>query len=101
MDINKILDEARRLGCSDLHFTAGLPPVVRLHGSIKKLSGYPDCTEPIIVNIINQITSMKHKASIQKGLGHRLLVCIRIRTQTQSKRVQTEGLSRNSNATSA
>ena len=53
MDINKILDEARRLGCSDLHFTAGLPPVVRLHGSIKKLSGYPDCTEPIIVNIIN------------------------------------------------
>ena len=68
MDINKILDEARRLGCSDLHFTAGLPPVVRLHGSIKKLSGYPDCTEPIIVNIINQITSMKHKASIQKGL---------------------------------
>ena len=68
MDINKILDEARRLGCSDLHFTAGLPPIVRLHGSIKKLSGYPDCTEPIIVNIINQITSMKHKASIQKGL---------------------------------
>ena len=30
MDINRILDEARELGCSDLHFTAGLPPVVRL-----------------------------------------------------------------------
>ena len=43
MDINRILDEARNLGCSDLHFTAGLPPVVRLHGSIRKLSGYPDC----------------------------------------------------------
>lgn len=42
MDINRILDEARNLGCSDLHFTAGLPPVVRLHGSIRKLSGYPD-----------------------------------------------------------
>ena len=48
MDINRILDEARELGCSDLHFTAGLPPVVRLHGSIRKLSGYPDCTEPIV-----------------------------------------------------
>ena len=23
MDINRILDEARNLGCSDLHFTAG------------------------------------------------------------------------------
>ena len=68
MDINRILDEARNLGCSALHFTAGLPPVVRLHGSIRKLSGYPDCTEPIIVNIINQITSIKHKSQISKGL---------------------------------
>ena len=68
MDINRILDEARDLGCSDLHFTAGLPPVVRLHGSIRKLGGYPDCTEPIIVNIINQITSIKHKSQISKGL---------------------------------
>lgn len=24
IDINKILDEARALGCSDLHFTVGL-----------------------------------------------------------------------------
>ena len=68
MDINKILDETRKLGCSDLHFTAGLPPVVRLHGSIRKFSGYPDCTEPIIVNIINQITSIKHKSMISKGM---------------------------------
>lgn len=41
MDINKILDEARRLGCSDLHFTAGLPPVVRLHGSTKSSAVIP------------------------------------------------------------
>ena len=68
MDINRILDEARDLGCSDLHFTAGLPPVVRLHGAIRKLSGYPDCTEPLIVNVINQITSIKHKSQISKGL---------------------------------
>ena len=68
MDINRILDEARDLGCSDVHFTAGLPPIVRLHSAIRKLSGYPDCTEPIIVNIINQITSIKHKNQISKGL---------------------------------
>ena len=29
IDINKILDEARALGCSDLHFTVGIPPIVR------------------------------------------------------------------------
>ena len=65
--INDVLDEARELGCSDLHFTAGLPPMIRLHGSIKKLSGYPDCTEPLIVNVINQITTLKHKQIIQRG----------------------------------
>jgi len=65
--INDILDEARDLGCSDLHFTAGLPPMVRLHGRIRKLQGYPDCTEPIIVNVINQITTLKHKQIIQRG----------------------------------
>ncbi|MBQ3842256.1 MAG: type IV pilus twitching motility protein PilT [Ruminiclostridium sp.] len=68
IDINQILDETRAMGASDLHFTAGLPPIVRLHGNIKKVSGYPDCTEPIIVNVINQITSIKHKQTIQKGL---------------------------------
>jgi twitching motility protein PilT len=65
--INDILDESRELGCSDLHFTAGLPPMVRLHGRIQKLPGYPDCTEPIIVNVINQITTLKHKQIIQRG----------------------------------
>lgn len=65
--INDILDEARELEASDVHFTAGLPPMVRLHGSISKLSGYPDCTEPIIVNVINQITSKKHKQIIAGG----------------------------------
>ena len=68
IDVNEVLDEARELGGSDVHFTAGLPPIVRLHGSVKKLSKYPDCTEPIIVSIINQITTIKHKQTIQKGL---------------------------------
>ena len=29
IDINKILDEARALGCSDLHFTTDIPPFER------------------------------------------------------------------------
>jgi twitching motility protein PilT len=65
--INDILDEARELGGSDVHFTAGLPPVLRLHGAITKMQGYPDCTEPIIVNVINSVTTVKHKQSIAKG----------------------------------
>ena len=67
LDINDILDALHEVGGSDLHFTAGLPPVARVHGSIRKMAGYPDFTEPMIINIINQITSMKHKQIIQKG----------------------------------
>ena len=44
IDINKILDEARALGCSDLHFTVGIPPIVRQGGNLRKLSSYPDMT---------------------------------------------------------
>ena len=40
IDIDKILDEARVLGCSDLHFTFGMAPVVRLNGNLRKLSSY-------------------------------------------------------------
>ncbi|MCL2754783.1 MAG: type IV pilus twitching motility protein PilT [Oscillospiraceae bacterium] len=67
IDINEILDEARSLEASDVHFTAGLPPLMRLHGSIQKFAGYPDFNEPMIINVINQITSIKHKQLIQKG----------------------------------
>ena len=48
IDINKILDEARALGCSDLHFTTDIPPIVRLHGSLKQMSEYPSLTLSLI-----------------------------------------------------
>ncbi|MDR1754684.1 MAG: type IV pilus twitching motility protein PilT [Eubacterium sp.] len=67
IEINQILDEAREMGASDLHFTAGLPPTVRLNGKIQKLKGYPDCTEPIMISVINSITAIKQKQVIQKG----------------------------------
>jgi twitching motility protein PilT len=66
-DINRLLEEARQLGASDVHFTFGLPPVYRIHGSLQKQPDYPDCTEPIIINVINQITVQKHKQIIASG----------------------------------
>ena len=68
IDINEILDEARAIKASDVHFTVGLPPIVRINGDIKKFAKYPDMTEPLIVSVINQITTVKHKQTIQQGL---------------------------------
>ena len=49
--INKILDDVRSLGCSDLHFTVGINPVVRLHGQLRKMSSYPEMTDEIVNSI--------------------------------------------------
>lgn len=67
IDINKILDEARALGCSDLHFTVGIPPIVRQGGNLRKLSSYPDMTEIEILKyarICVQISSVNLSKTI-------------------------------------
>ena len=65
LDINKILDEARALGCSDLHFTVGIPPIVRQGGNLRKLSSYPDMTEIDIQQICRSTTNERQMQSIR------------------------------------
>lgn len=65
VDINKILDEARALGCSDLHFTVGIPPIVRQGGNLRKLSSYPDMTEVDILSICEDMCNDKQRQSIK------------------------------------
>ncbi|MGN0587265.1 MAG: type IV pili twitching motility protein PilT, partial [Oscillospiraceae bacterium] len=65
ISIDKILDEARVLGCSDVHFTADITPVVRLHGSLRKLSSYPEMTEAGIMKIVEQMTSGRNLENIK------------------------------------
>lgn len=68
ININKILDEARALGCSDLHFTTEIPPIVRLHGSLKQMSGYPVLTNDVIMDVMKQMTNDAQKASIAQNI---------------------------------
>ena len=65
VDINKILDESRALGCSDLHFTVGIPPIVRQGGNLRKLSSYPDMTEIDILKICEDMCTDKQRQSIK------------------------------------
>lgn len=86
MDINKLLDEARVLGCSDVHFTVGIPPIVRQNGILRKLGSYPEMTEYDILSICESITNDRQKKSIKdyidtdftyvskKGFRHRVNV---------------------------
>ena len=86
MDINKILDEARILDCSDVHFTVGIPPIVRQAGVLRKLGEYPDLKEYDILCVCEEMTTDKQKQSIKeqndtdftyvsrKGFRHRVNV---------------------------
>ncbi len=65
IDINRILNEARVIGCSDLHFTYGITPIVRLNGALRKMSKYPEMDEEAIMDIANQMTNEQQMASIR------------------------------------
>ena len=62
--VNKILDDVRALGCSDLHFTVGINPVVRLHGQLRKMSSYPEMTDEMIAEIVEQMTNEQQRQNV-------------------------------------
>lgn len=65
IEINRILNEARVIGCSDLHFTYGIPPIVRLNGALRKMSKYAEMDEETIMDIANQMTNEMQMNSIR------------------------------------
>lgn len=68
INIDKILDEARVLNCSDVHFTTKISPVVRLNGTLRKLSSYPEMTETAIMKIAEQMTSGRNLENIKNKI---------------------------------
>ena len=65
IQINRILDEVRLLGCSDLHFTVGIAPVVRLNGMLRTMRAqYPEMDEEQILDIVNQMTNESQAKSV-------------------------------------
>lgn len=65
IDIHRILDEVRLLGCSDLHFTDRIAPVVRLNGMLRTMrSQYPEMDEEEILDIVQQMTNDAQQTSV-------------------------------------
>ncbi len=68
MDIDEILYNARNRGCSDVHLTVGMPPVVRDNGVLKCLPEYPELSEKNILSICDRMTSDKQKSQVLKQI---------------------------------
>ncbi len=58
LNIKTILVKMIELGASDLHVCVGAPPVVRMHGSLEALPGYPpmtpDQTQELVYSVMNE-----------------------------------------------
>ena len=59
ISINKLLDDAKTLEASDVHLTDGLPPVVRINGSLRKLSLYGDMNDSSIMEAVEQMVNQR------------------------------------------
>ena len=56
--MDRLLAQAREVGASDLHFTVGEPPLVRINGKLLRLEGWdpasPQDTEQVIVTVLDE-----------------------------------------------
>jgi twitching motility protein PilT len=63
--INALLDEVLERGASDLHITAGSPPVVRVHGSLEPMDQYPKLVPDQIRRMIYGILTQKQRERLE------------------------------------
>src|SRR5574341_892141 len=69
MDISKLLTFAAKEGASDCHISAGEPPMIRLHGDLKKLDHPPLTSEETHSLVYDMMSDAQRKNFGEKGLS--------------------------------
>ena len=64
-EIDKFLKMARQIDASDLHMAVGSPPVIRLHGILRKVK-YPPLTEEDNRRMLYEIMNEKQRQILEK-----------------------------------
>ena len=65
VQMDQLLELVVSENCSDLHIRVGLPPVVRLHGSLVTLTQVPPITPEDSERLVKSITSAKLPRSLK------------------------------------
>ncbi|MEX0740002.1 MAG: type IV pilus twitching motility protein PilT [Pseudohongiella sp.] len=65
MDISKLLTFAVQNGASDLHLTAGMPPVIRVDGDIRRIDG-PELDHKTVHALIYEIMTDKQRKDFEE-----------------------------------
>jgi len=66
--VNELLGLLIELGGSDLHLTAGSPPVVRVHGELRPLAGYDPLNGSKIREMIYAVLTQKQREKFEGDL---------------------------------
>lgn len=67
MDIQELLNLTIKNNASDLHLLPGIPPAVRIDGSLRYLSNYPSVTSEILKEMIFSLLSAEQKDWLLKN----------------------------------
>ncbi|MCP4644150.1 MAG: type IV pilus twitching motility protein PilT [bacterium] len=69
LSIKEMLTKLIQMDGSDLHIAVGIPPVVRVHGKMDPLAGYPslraDQTQELIYSVMNDDQIMQYESEME------------------------------------
>ncbi len=60
MDIGDLLRKGVEVGCSDLHLSAGMPPMMRIDGDMQRIKA-PDMEHKDVYNMVYDIMNDKQR----------------------------------------
>jgi twitching motility protein PilT len=66
-NIKELLKFSSKNGASDLHISAGLPPMVRIDGELRRID-VPELTHEDVLNLMHQIMSDHQKKEFEEKL---------------------------------
>ncbi|MGH2740130.1 MAG: type IV pilus twitching motility protein PilT [Actinomycetota bacterium] len=66
--VSELLQHVITRDASDLHLTAGSPPVIRVHGSLVRLDGYSELSGDVLQRMIYSILTQKQRERFEQEL---------------------------------
>ena len=90
IDLDVALRQMIEAGASDLHLTSGVPPMIRVHGALKPLEGfptlYPDSLQRSLYAVLNQKQREQFEAQLELDFGYAVRGVSRFRVNLYRQR---------------
>ncbi|MDQ3879026.1 MAG: type IV pili twitching motility protein PilT, partial [Actinomycetota bacterium] len=68
MSLADLLDEVAKVGASDLHLTAGLPPMLRIDGELRPIEGQAKLMPRPLQTLIYSMLTQKQREAFEDNL---------------------------------